>query len=492
MKNNTFFVIFMMYVSFNGLTQNYIQLGADIPGNGVDNYFGYPAIPNADGSRVLFGAPLYSQGGDPVGLAQVYEFNGADWVQLGQDIVGDSPADQLGISMDINDAGTRFVANSRAEFSDGANSYSGDARVYELQGGNWVQLGTNILGPSNSIEFFGEHVSINANGTRVAASLRSFNGFFGLVRVYEFQSGNWVQIGDDIVGQSLELLGDALSLNDIGNRIAVGGPAYDGTEQNQGVIRIYELQGNNWVQIGDNIIGEAAGDEIGEFLEINGSGDRVISGEYDSDNGGNFAGQVRVFELQGNSWIQLGNSIIGENEEDWLGFSVSIDGEGNTIALTKVLDNINAGKVGAIGIYELTGNMWEEQTVEDLNFPAGEFFGGGVWLSRDGNYAATGAGGADGNDSRSGVGLVFVNSEILSTGDVNSNNNIALVPNPAQDILNIKTQELIKVIKIYSLQGSLVQEGSSASIDVSQLNAGLYFVQITFEGKTVTKKLIKE
>jgi type IX secretion system substrate protein len=69
---------------------------------------------------------------------------------------------------------------------------------------------------------------------------------------------------------------------------------------------------------------------------------------------------------------------------------------------------------------------------------------------------------------------------------------ITLYPNPAQDILNIKTQELIKVIKIYSLQGSLVQEGSSASIDVSKLNAGLFFVQITFEGKTVAKKFIKE
>lgn len=69
---------------------------------------------------------------------------------------------------------------------------------------------------------------------------------------------------------------------------------------------------------------------------------------------------------------------------------------------------------------------------------------------------------------------------------------ITLYPNPAQDILNIKTQELIKVIKIYSMQGSLVQEGSSASIDVSQLNAGLYFVQLSIEGNTITKKFIKE
>jgi len=67
-----------------------------------------------------------------------------------------------------------------------------------------------------------------------------------------------------------------------------------------------------------------------------------------------------------------------------------------------------------------------------------------------------------------------------------------IYPNPAQDILNIETQQPIETLKIYNLQGQLIKEDSTHSINVSQLNAGLYFVQLTLEGKTVTKKFLKE
>ena len=84
-------------------------------------------------------------------------------------------------------------------------------------------------------------------------------------------------------------------------------------------------------------------------------------------------------------------------------------------------------------------------------------------------------------------------SEFCELG-IEENNNISfsLYPNPAQDVLYIESYEQIETIKIYSLQGRLVKEVSSTSLDVSQLNTGLYFVQINFEGKTITKKFIKE
>ena len=67
-----------------------------------------------------------------------------------------------------------------------------------------------------------------------------------------------------------------------------------------------------------------------------------------------------------------------------------------------------------------------------------------------------------------------------------------LYPNPAQDILNIETQQQIETVKIYNLQGQLIKEVSTNSIDVSNLNTGLYFVQVTVDGKSITKKFIKE
>lgn len=67
-----------------------------------------------------------------------------------------------------------------------------------------------------------------------------------------------------------------------------------------------------------------------------------------------------------------------------------------------------------------------------------------------------------------------------------------LFPNPAKNILNIQSKENIENVKIYSTQGILVKEGSSKTIDVSQLSVGMYFLRVTIGDKRFTKKFIKE
>ena len=69
--------------------------------------------------------------------------------------------------------------------------------------------------------------------------------------------------------------------------------------------------------------------------------------------------------------------------------------------------------------------------------------------------------------------------------------NFTIYPNPVQDILNIESQQPIEAVKIYNLHGQLIKVDSFMNVDISQLNTGLYFVQVIIEGKTVTKKFIK-
>jgi len=77
--------------------------------------------------------------------------------------------------------------------------------------------------------------------------------------------------------------------------------------------------------------------------------------------------------------------------------------------------------------------------------------------------------------------------------EVNNIISFILYPNPAQDILNVESQQQIENLKIYNLQGQLIKEDSSSRIDVSNLSSGLYFIQvITVEGNSVTKQFIKE
>jgi len=91
------------------------------------------------------------------------------------------------------------------------------------------------------------------------------------------------------------------------------------------------------------------------------------------------------------------------------------------------------------------------------------------------------------------IGDGVVLSEDCELGVIeNTTNSFTIYPNPVQNVLFIETQQPIETVKIYNLQGQLITEGSTSRIDVSQLSAGLYFVQVAVAGKREIKKFVKE
>jgi len=84
-------------------------------------------------------------------------------------------------------------------------------------------------------------------------------------------------------------------------------------------------------------------------------------------------------------------------------------------------------------------------------------------------------------------------SEFCELGTEDSTNiSFTIYPNPSQNTLFIEIQGPIETVKIYNLQGQLINESFTSSIDVSKLSIGLYFVQVTVAGKSETKKFVKE
>jgi Leucine-rich repeat (LRR) protein len=74
---------------------------------------------------------------------------------------------------------------------------------------------------------------------------------------------------------------------------------------------------------------------------------------------------------------------------------------------------------------------------------------------------------------------------------------ILIYPNPVKSILNYTIDNFkIETIQIYNLQGVLLKNvtlrSDTTSIDFSELGAGIYFLKFISEGKTLTKKVIKE
>jgi ASPIC and UnbV/Secretion system C-terminal sorting domain/FG-GAP-like repeat len=92
--------------------------------------------------------------------------------------------------------------------------------------------------------------------------------------------------------------------------------------------------------------------------------------------------------------------------------------------------------------------------------------------------------------------LVVENSTTLGVAAF-SNENFAVYPNPAKDILNIKvkTEITLQTIKIFDLTGKLVlnPEIKNQSISIQSLNKGTYFLLVKdMEGKDYAQKFIKE
>ena len=77
-------------------------------------------------------------------------------------------------------------------------------------------------------------------------------------------------------------------------------------------------------------------------------------------------------------------------------------------------------------------------------------------------------------------------------------NDIVIYPNPGTDIINIATN--VKVdIEVFDITGHLVirikqnqLKSKINQLDISQLASGLYNFVITYDGKSINKKVIKQ
>ena len=83
---------------------------------------------------------------------------------------------------------------------------------------------------------------------------------------------------------------------------------------------------------------------------------------------------------------------------------------------------------------------------------------------------------------------------LLSTNNNILTDNISIYPNPVNDILNIKSKDNQKVsFVIIDINGREIisKTSNDNNINVSNLKKGIYFVKITNDNSSITKKIIK-
>ena len=469
-----------------------VQIGLDIDGEAANDRSGRSIALSADGIVIAIGAPNNAGNGPNSGHVRVYRNISGVWTQVGQDIDGETEFDNSGTAVSLSSDGS-VVAIGASQ-----NGVSGHVRVYRNIGGVWVQVGQDIDGEASDDQS-GSSLSLSSDGRVVAigAGFNDGNGAYlvGHVRIYRNISDVWTQVGQDIDGETdFDLLGASVNLSSDGSVVAIGAPSIAGVgTATTGYVRIYRNVSDVWIQIGSDIDGEIADDQLGSSLSLSSDGTVVAIGANLNDGNGTNSGHVRVYRNISDVWTQVGQDIDGETEFDTSGFSVGLSSDGTIVAIGAHFNDGNGDDSGHVRIYRNVSDVWTQIGSDIDGETAGDQSGNKISLSSDGNVVAIAARNNNGNGTNLGHVRVYDLNTVLSTDDfVLSQFNI--YPNPATERATIELKQGIELhnINIYNNLGQLISTSKNLIVDTSYLMTGLYFLEIETNKGKASKKLFIE
>jgi hypothetical protein len=341
-----------------------------------------------------------------------------DWHPLGGTLVGEAVKDHSGSSVALNAAGTIVAIGARVhDGPPGINS--GHVRVYQLLPNNqWSLMGQDIEG-WKAYDRSGYAVALSDSGWIVAIGARWYDGMddskakCGQVRVYQWNETqqDWNLMGQMVEGMAAgDWLGEAVDLSSSGTRLVVASPNHGSNHQGQVRVLEYDATMNQWIPIGKAIRGEHAGDHCGISVSLSSDGTILAVGEYGYDclGVGSNCGRVRIFKFRQSSgstnasWTLLGNDILGEDAGDYSGMAVSLSGDGTMVAIGAPMNNgrthtgLNHAGHARVFRYHSANNVWVPMGKDIDGLAGGDRFGRSIALSRDGTMLAVGSTLADG------------------------------------------------------------------------------------------------
>lgn len=338
------------------------------------------------------------------------------WEQYGNSLFGDE-ADYFGWKTSIS-ANGRIIAVG-TPFTD----ILGEVKVYRWNDTIWTQMGSSIRGEyiykdsSWCIDLSSDGETLVVTTTKSSSSGFIENGSF---MVYIWTGTDWRPVASRVNGKSNnERLGHKCVINAMGNIVAVsvrsggisvgdeggggvggggggGGGAPGGDPElliPPGTVRIYELS-NFWRQMGTDLEGENNGDFFGCSLAINGNGRIIAVGAQFNDDADSNAGHVKVYKWNGTTWGQLGTNLNGSSENDEFGNSVALSFNGLVLAVGAIqAEEVDAVKTkkGYVCVYDFDGTEWIKRGSSIVGDAVGDNFGSDVALSYDGNIVAASA-----------------------------------------------------------------------------------------------------
>ncbi len=364
----------------------------------------------------------------PKTIAYIKASNTGKDNQFGSAIALSADGNTLAVSAAFEDSAAKGVNGVSKEHA----VNSGAVYVYTRDNKGWKQQA--YLKPSNTEEGgqFGGSLSLSADGNLLAvgspgeaSSATGINGnqsdrsmpSAGAVYVFARAGAAWSQQayvkssntgGPDVgyqFGYAVSLSSDGSTLaasetSDPSNATGINGDQKNTAAPDSGAVFVFNRSGDTWSQQAyiKPWNTTAPGVLFGYSVGLNGNGDTLGVGAYGDDGR---RGAVYVFTRNKGSWSQQMRVAASKGEPgDYLGCSLAISDDGNTIISGTVDDKYNTPDAGApdkeslggVYVFVRAEGKWSEQAyVRAFNPRVYDQFGLALAISRDGNTIAGGS-----------------------------------------------------------------------------------------------------
>jgi len=319
----------------------WVQIG-QFSGSGEFDYFGRSVSLSSNGSIVAIGTNK--------NYVKVFHYNDLGyWDDQRIDGIDNNGliVDSFGMCVSISNEGKVLAVSSRERIF-----------IYESNSdGEWTVFGKTLLVES-LVEEQGEliHQTVKLSGDGRTVAIQDKNPHFE-VTIYKFND-SWKKIGNGI---RQVVTNEALDMSDDGSIVAMGNFDSFG-----GSIRVFRLQNDknhsDWFQLGQDITMSEKSSIFTFSLSGNGKRLAVSMNTHEIDKRGN-SGEVQVFTLFRNEWVQVGNTITGHLDSDIFGEGLSLSSDGLKVAVACPPYNYKNGPFeyresnGHVMMYELIGSI---------------------------------------------------------------------------------------------------------------------------------------
>jgi hypothetical protein len=228
---------------------------------------------------------------------------------------------------------------------------------------------------------YGETMELSADGKKLFVA-----SLFKTISIYTFDGANWIKSAQTI---QLESDGDqieSIAITHDAGKIAV---MYESEKHRTACIKLFDFDGNQWIQDGIDLI-PYPGERVYRLsLSFSADGNQLIAGNYSKDTRQyKDAGEVIIYAKEGNQWKLQAQKFNGESFRAHLGTEVIMSNNGTTIIASSASIDILELNAGFVETYQLSGAEWVKQSPTLKPPKHNSYFGHAVSLSADGTILA--------------------------------------------------------------------------------------------------------